>query len=48
MIYVAQCVLGFSFIEAWKLTPRQVAGMMRQHVRYRGAAEEQDDEDDDE
>jgi len=45
LVYVAHCVLGFSFSECWRLTPRQVAAMTRQHNRFAEAQEEQDEDD---
>ena len=47
MFYLAKCVLGFSEKEAWRLTPRQINGLIRQHRRYNGAQEREEDDDDD-
>jgi len=38
-------VLGYSGREAWRLTPRQILGMMREHNRYHGAEEPPEDDD---
>lgn len=45
LYYLAKCVLGFSQKEAWRLTPRQIAGLLRQHNRYNGGAEPPEDDD---
>ena len=42
--YIAKCVLGYSSKEAWRLTIRQIAAMVRQHNRYHGADREAPEE----